>query len=122
MRVSQLFGRQKISSTRRPVSGRRPLVETLEGRQLLSSFTQKVFDVRPAETLVVGQHIGAPEALKKQVENGIIGNHGPGGLMVQGAHIGSPMIQGAHIGSMAIQGNHIGYEAVVPDSAVLRKH
>ena len=71
-------------SARRPRAGRRPLVEDLEGRKLLSTFIQ-------------GNHIGSGVS-----------------AAVQGAHIGtsvSAAIQGAHIGmsvSAAIQGAHIG--------------
>jgi hypothetical protein len=70
-------------SARRPA--RRPMVEGLEGRQLLSTVV--------ADTGVDRKHVTA---------------------MIQGAHIGSAMIQGAHIGSSAavvsdgIIGRHIG--------------
>ena len=38
MLLPRFFGREKVRSTRRPVPRRRPLVEALEGRQLLSTF------------------------------------------------------------------------------------
>ncbi len=91
MNLLQLFGQSDRST--RPFHARRrqPLVEALEGRQVLSGFT-----VTPA---IVGSHIGYNTA-------GIVGQH-----------IGMTAgIQGAHIGSVAaIQGQHIGYEGVVAD-------
>jgi hypothetical protein len=74
MRLSQFFGRQRISVTRRSRPVRRPVVEALEGRQLLSGFT-----VTPA---IVGQHIGTPA--------------------IVGKHIGTPAIVGQHIGSNVV--------------------
>jgi hypothetical protein len=73
MRLSQFFGRQRISVPRRSRPVRRPVVEALEGRQLLSTFT-----VTPATN---GQHIGT----------NVVGNH-----------IGTPAIQGNHIGTNAV--------------------
>ncbi len=71
MFLSRFFGRQKNSVTRgsRPV--RRPVVEALEGRQLLSTFA--------ATPAIVGKHIGTPA--------------------IVGQHIGTPAIVGQHIGS-----------------------
>jgi hypothetical protein len=85
MNLFRLFP-QGDASTRRLRARRRPIVEALEGRQLLSG--------------IVGNHIGV-------VSDAIQGNH-IGYQAVQGAHIGSAMIQGAHIGSAMIQGQHIG--------------
>ena len=64
MRLSQFFGRQKISVTRRSRPVRRPVIEALEGRQFLSTFA-----VTPATngnhigTNVVGQHIGTDSVM-----------------------------------------------------------
>jgi len=74
MLLSQFFGRQRISVTRRSRPVRRPVVEALEGRQLLSTFA-----VTPA---IVGQHIGTPA--------------------VVGKHIGTLAIVGQHIGTNAV--------------------
>jgi hypothetical protein len=67
---------------------RRPLVEALEGRQVLSGFAA------PHVDMIVGQHIGTNVAA------------------IQGQHIGVSVdaIQGSHIGSnvAAVQGAHIG--------------
>ena len=65
------------SSARRPQT-RRPLVEDLEGRQLLSG--------------IVGNHIGM------NVAPAIVGNH-------IGMNV-APAIVGNHIGTPAIQGSH----------------
>ncbi len=72
-----LFSRRGQGSNRR-LHVRRPIVEDLEGRQLLSG--------------IVGNHIGTSVAA-------IQGAHiGTSVAAIQGAHIGSPMIVGAHIG------------------------
>ncbi len=76
--------RQGDNATRRLPARRRPIVEALEGRQLLSG--------------IVGNHIG----------NAMIQGAHIGTAMIQGAHIGTAMIQGAHIGTAMIQGAHIG--------------
>ena len=38
MNLQRLFGRHELRSTRRPLLGRRPLIEALEERQLLTTF------------------------------------------------------------------------------------
>jgi hypothetical protein len=83
--------RQGNDSTRRLPSRRRPVVEALEGRQLLSG--------------IQGNHIGV-------VSDAIQGNH-IGYQAIQGNHIGYQAIQGNHIGYQAIQGNHIGSPMIV---------
>ena len=85
------------SINRTPRVRRQPLVETLEGRQLLSTFGGGG----------VGQHIG----VAADIQGAHIGSNVADAI--QGAHIGSNIaaIQGAHIGSnvaAAIQGAHIG--------------
>jgi hypothetical protein len=90
MRLSRFFVRQNARTTRRSLADRRPLVEALEGRALLSTVA-----------LIQGAHIGAPQ---------IQGAH-IGAPQIQGAHIGAPQIQGAHIGAPQIQGAHIGCNA-----------
>jgi hypothetical protein len=67
--------RQGDNATRR-LPSHRPLVEALEGRQLLSG--------------IVGNHIGV-------VSDAIQGNH-IGYQAIQGNHIGTAWIQGSHIG------------------------
>jgi hypothetical protein len=84
--------RHTDSSTRRLQARRRPTVEALEGRQLLSG--------------VVGSHIGLNAADFR------VGSHIGTGAMVQGGHIGtSAMVRGGHIGT-----------SVVSDVVVMRKH
>jgi hypothetical protein len=76
MFLSRIFGRREARSIRRPVSRRRPRVETLEGRQLQSG--------------IVGNHIG--------VTADIVGNH-IGTSAIERKHVVvSPDIVGAHIG------------------------
>jgi hypothetical protein len=71
------LNRQCDRPTRRR-QGRRPLLEDLEGRQLLSG--------------IVGNHIGTSVAA-------IQGAHiGTSVAAIQGAHVGSAMIVGNHIG------------------------
>ena len=96
MLLPRFFGREKVRSTRRPAPGRHPLVEALEGRQLLSTFT--------ATDVVQRKHIGTAvvEVQRKHI----------GTAQVQRKHIGAAMIQGNHIGVAMIQGNHIGYAVV----------
>ena len=67
MLLSQLFGRQSVRSTRRSRSGRKPLVESLEGRQLLSTFVDS--------PMIQGNHIGTSAVLRKHVPDAIQGNH-----------------------------------------------
>jgi hypothetical protein len=109
MSLSRFFGRQNARSTRRPLVGRRHQIEALEGRQLLSTFTQTELGLPPAKSAIVGQHIGTSM---------IQGNH-IGTNAIQGNHIGVSMRQGAHID---IVGQHIGFEAVSPNGVVARKH
>jgi hypothetical protein len=83
-------------SNRRPQVRRRPIVDDLEGRQLLSSLVpevQKVPEAASAFQGLVGSHFGADA--------------------IQGSHIGTDAIQGSHVGNnaaspAAIVGNHIG--------------
>ncbi len=82
--------RQGNDSTRRLPSRRRPVVEALEGRQLLSG--------------IVGNHIGV-------VSDAIQGNH-IGYQAIQGNHIGYQAIQGNHIGSPMIVALDIGTNVV----------
>jgi hypothetical protein len=139
MRVSRFLDRKDVRSSRRTRSSRLPMVDALEGRQLLSTFTKIELGVPQAETLIVGQHIGVAETQKKMVKTDIVGQHiGVAETQkkmvktdIVGQHIGVAETQkkmvktdivGQHIGSPMIQGNHIGYQAAVPDSGVLRKH
>jgi uncharacterized protein YwlG (UPF0340 family) len=76
-----IFRRQNDRpTTRRTQPRRRPLVEALEGRQLLSSFTGTV--VNTSASLVAGSHIGTNVS------------------SIQGNHIGTNVseIVGQHIG------------------------
>jgi hypothetical protein len=108
MILSRLFHRSEVSSTRRPMARRKPAIEALEGRQLLSTLTFSKVEMNAAQVgssvadSIRGSHIGY---------DGIQGAH-IGSAMIQGAHIGSAMIVGQHIGYEAIQGQHIGYEAI----------
>jgi hypothetical protein len=131
MFLSRFFGRQDVRSTRRSQPDRRPLVEALEGRQLLSTFT-----VTKGVDAIQGNHIGAPAIVGQHIGTpAIVGQH-IGTPAIVGQHIGSAAIQGNHIGSAAIQGNHIGAPAIVgqhigtnvvdavvsPGGGVARKH
>jgi hypothetical protein len=72
--------RHTDSSTRRLQARRRPTVEALEGRQLLSG--------------IVGDHIGMNAADFRA------GSHIGTGAMIVGNHIGtSAMVKGGHIGT-----------------------
>jgi hypothetical protein len=75
--LSRFFGRRDVRSIHRPWPSRRPNLESLEGRQLLSSV--KLF-VEPA---IVGQHIGTGVAEIKHV---------PVDLHIVGSHIGSNVV------------------------------
>jgi hypothetical protein len=98
MLLSQLFGRQSVPSTRRPRPARKPLVESLEGRQLLSTFVDS--------PMIQGNHIGTSAVLRKHVPDAIQGNH-IGTSAVLRKHV-PDAIQGNHIGTPAIVGQHIG--------------
>jgi hypothetical protein len=80
--------------TRRSQTRRRPLVENLEGRQLLSTVASPDVSFNFTKiSAIVGNHIGTNVSA-------IVGNH-----------IGiSPAVKGGHIGTSvsAIVGNHIG--------------
>jgi hypothetical protein len=80
MLLSRLFGRQSVPSTRRSRPCRKPLVESLEGRQLLSAFVDT--------PMIQGNHIGTSVVERKHVSADSI----------QGNHIGAPAIVGIHIG------------------------
>jgi hypothetical protein len=74
--LSRFFGRRDVRSIHRPSPSRRPNLESLEGRQLLSS-------VKPfSAPAIVGQHIGTSVAEIKHV---------PVELVV-GSHIGSNVV------------------------------
>jgi hypothetical protein len=90
-----IFRRQNDrTTTPRPEARRRPSVEALEGRQLLTTFTPLDVKKSVAVTAVVGNHIGV-------ATNAIQGNHiGVATSAIQGNHIG--------VATNAIQGNHIG--------------
>jgi acetyltransferase-like isoleucine patch superfamily enzyme len=117
MSMSRVFVRRDV----RPLPRRRPLVEALEGRQLLSTFTVTEVAPPPAQYDVVGNHIGTNVAM-------IQGNHiGTNVAMIQGNHIGTnvAMIQGNHIETNMVVGNHIGTNVavdVLPNGGVGRKH
>jgi hypothetical protein len=67
--LSRFFGRRDVRSIHRPWPSRRPNLESLEGRQLLSSVGSSL----PA---IVGQHIGTGVAEIKHVPvELIVGNH-----------------------------------------------
>jgi hypothetical protein len=75
MNMLRLF-RQDRRSTR-PFQARRPLVEALEGRQLLSSFPG-VADIQGAHigtnvTAIVGQHLGFSMVSVDQIKGSHIG-------------------------------------------------
>jgi hypothetical protein len=93
---SRYFVRQEVRSIRRPQPCRRPLVEALEGRQLLSTFTATKPGSASAQAAVVGNHIGT---------NAIVGNH-----------IGIEMVVGNHIGT------NVSVDAVIANGGVARKH
>jgi hypothetical protein len=78
---------------------RRPLVEALEGRQVLSTLTFTKIEMNVSA--IVGQHIG--------MDAGIQGNHIGMSAGIQGNHIGMSAagIQGNHISVTEIQGAHI---------------
>ena len=96
MFLSRFFVRQAVCSIRRPLPRRRPLVEALEGRQLLSTFTAIEPGSASAQSAVVGNHIGT---------NAIVGNH-----------IGIEMVAGNHIGTNVV------VDDVMPNGGAARKH
>jgi len=89
--------RHVSGSTRRAPARRHPVVEALEGRQLLSG--------------IAGRHIGTSAM--------IVGNHIGTGAMIVGNHIGTgAMIVGNHIGTGAmVKGGHLGTS--VANAAIL---
>jgi hypothetical protein len=99
-------------SNRRPQVRRRPIVDDLEGRQLLSSLVPEVQKVREA-AMVVPEVQKVPEAAS--AFQGVVGSH-IGTYAIQGSHVGTDAIQGSHIGTNGaspdgIVGNHIGTSA-----------
>ena len=123
MFLSPFFGRQKFSLSRRCSPGRRPLVEALEGRQLLSTFAV-ADDVTGTHALVVsrdhigtdivGNHIGTSLVQRKHVGTDIVGKH-IGTSLVQRKHIGTDIV-GKHIGTNVVD------DAVLPKGGGARKH
>jgi hypothetical protein len=116
----RLFGNGD-SSTRRLQARRRPIVEDLEGRQLLSGIVGN--HIGTSVAMIQGNHIGTRVAMVKGGHIGtsvamVKGGHGPYDVadvqkvreaaVVQRQHLDSAMIQGAHIGSAMIVGQHIG--------------
>jgi hypothetical protein len=94
MDLLRLFRRTDDSTRRLPNRPRRPLVEALEGRQLLSGFTVDA-------SAVERKHVGTAAMIQ--------GNHIGVVAAIQGNHIGTAAIQGNHIGvAPSIVGNHIG--------------
>ena len=108
---------------------RRPLVENLEGRRLLSGIQGNHIGVMSVAPAIVGQHIGTAAIQGNHIGTpAIVGQH-IGTSVTQvvqrkhigtdvapaivGNHIGTPAIVGQHIGTAAIQGNHIGTPAIV---------
>jgi hypothetical protein len=81
MFLSRFFGRQSVSSSRRQRPVRRPRVENLEGRQLLSTFVDT--------PMIKGNHIGTS-------------------VVVERKHIGADTVAGNPSVTAFIQGNHIG--------------
>jgi hypothetical protein len=76
--LSRFFGRRDVRSIHSPWPSRRPNLESLEGRQLLSN-------VKPlVEPAIVGQHIGTNVAVEIK--------HVPVELFVVGSHIGSNVV------------------------------
>jgi hypothetical protein len=76
-----IFGRQvDCDSVRRPRLRRRPVVEGLEGRQLLSGIQGNHIGVTAD---IVGNHIGT------SVTPEIVGNHIGMAPAVRGGHVGS---------------------------------
>jgi hypothetical protein len=73
--LSRFFGRRDVRSIHRPWPSRRPNIELLEGRQLLSSVKLLV------EPAIVGQHVGTGVAaeIKHVPVDLIIGHHIPDG-------------------------------------------
>jgi hypothetical protein len=96
MFLSRFFLRQEARSNLRTHPRRRPLVEAVEGRQLLSTFTATEPGSASAQNAVVGNHIGT---------NAIVGNH-----------IGIETLVGNHIGTNVV------VDAVMPNGGVARKH
>jgi hypothetical protein len=101
MFLSRFFGLRHTQTTRPYSPRRRPQVESLEGRQLLTALTL----TSPELAGIIGNHAGTNVAA-------IQGQHiGTNVAAIQGQHIGTNVaaIQGQHIGmTAAIQGNHIG--------------
>jgi hypothetical protein len=92
MYLLQLFRQQSDRSIRRLPARRRPLVEALEGRQLLSSFTVTADAIQGnhigtnVSADVVGSHIGT------NVLSDIVGNH------IGTNVLSADVIVGKHIG------------------------
>ena len=99
---------------------RRPVVEALEGRQLLSTFAANDFRSAPVQPAIVGNHIGTNVAVVQRK------HIGADVAMIQGNHIGSRDDPGEpHRNRAMIQGNHIGTNVavdVLPNGGVARKH
>jgi hypothetical protein len=93
MLLSRFFGRRNVRSTCRPLARRRPLVEDLEGRQLLTAFTVGVAGGNgQTSALIVGNHIGTKTL--------IVGNHIGTNALVVGNDIDPDAVcVGCHIGT-----------------------
>ncbi len=87
MLLSRFFDRQNVSLTHRSKPRRRPVVEALEGRQLLSTVA-----VTPA---IQGNHIGT---------NAIVGNHI--GTNIVGQHIGTGVVDDAVLPTGGVARKH----------------
>jgi purine nucleoside phosphorylase len=95
-----MFDRIFARQSRRPETCRRPQMETVEERMLLSGIVGQHIGMAVATPAIVGQHIGTNVATDA----------------IQGNHIGT------NVATDAIQGNHIGMAAMVTPSVVFRKH
>ena len=116
MFLSRFFGQSEAPSIRRPSPGRRPRLESLEGRQLLTTFMATNLH----SSAIVGQHIGVAAVAE-----------GGGGV---GQHIGVAAVAeggggvGQHIGLAAVAeggggvGQHIGVAAVAEGGGGVGQH
>jgi len=132
MLLSRFFGRRDIRSIRRPQPRRRPLIEALEGRQLLSTYTVRFFeDVADDGQGLEGRQLLPSFTVTKVTDGGpsslrpaIVGNH-IGTNAVQGNQVGKwfygTAILAPHIGTNVVQGNHIRTNADLPNGGDPKK-